>query len=70
VADSELADVFGREAGYDVVLDHVWDRPTEVVDDLTGHDVTAEASRTRLVQIGEVKGPNISLPAGRCEARG
>jgi hypothetical protein len=65
-SDSELEEAFARQAGdgYDVVLDYLWGRPTEaLVAALTGHDLMAEPTRTRLVQIGEVAGPILRLPA-------
>src|SRR5215470_4165531 len=55
--DQELTAAFVREAGpngYDVVLDYVWGRPTEVLlGALARHDLKAAAARTRLVEIGE-----------------
>ena len=56
---------------YDVVLDYLWGRPTEaLVAALTGHDVTAESRRTRLIQIGEMAGPIIKLPAAALRSSG
>jgi NADPH2:quinone reductase len=73
-SDSDLEEALAREAGeggYDVVLDYLWGRPTEApVAALTGHDVTAESSRTRLVQIGEMAGPVIRLPAAALRSSG
>src|SRR5258708_34380829 len=61
LSDQELTAAFIREAGprrYDVVLDYVWGHPTEVLlETLTRHDVKMAASRTRLVEIGEMAGP-------------
>jgi NADPH2:quinone reductase len=34
-----------------------------LLDALTGHDVKAESSRIRLIEIGEMAGPTISLSA-------
>jgi hypothetical protein len=66
-SDSELEEAFARQAGdggYDVVLDYLWGRPTEaLVAALTGHDLMAEPTRTRLVQIGEMAGPILSAPS-------
>ena len=60
-----------RDGGYDVVLDYLWGRPTEaLVAALTGHDVTAESRRTRLIQIGEMAGPIIKLPAAALRSSG
>jgi NADPH:quinone reductase-like Zn-dependent oxidoreductase len=73
-SDSDLAGAFAREAGkggYGVVLDYLWGHPTEaLLEALTGHDVTAESSRTRLVQIGEMAGPTVQLPAGALRSSG
>jgi NADPH:quinone reductase-like Zn-dependent oxidoreductase len=73
-SDSELEEAFAgpaRDGGYDVVLDYLWGRPTEaLVAALTGHDVTAESRRTRLIQIGEMAGPIIKLPAAALRSSG
>ncbi len=72
--DDELAAGFRREAGrkrFDVILDYVWGHPTEVLlAALTGHDVTAEADALRMVQIGEMAGPTISLSAAALRSSG
>lgn len=66
-SDEELKKSFldeVRKFPVDVVLDYVWGRPAELLlDVLTGHDLTAEARRTRYVQVGEMAGPVISLRA-------
>jgi NADPH:quinone reductase-like Zn-dependent oxidoreductase len=73
-SDDELEEAFADQAGdggYDVVLDYLWGRPTEaLVAALTGHDVTAESRRTRLIQIGEMAGPIIKLPAAALRSSG
>jgi NADPH:quinone reductase-like Zn-dependent oxidoreductase len=73
-SDSELEEAFARQAGdggYDVVLDYLWGRPTEaLVAALTGHDLLAEPTRTRLVQIGEMAGPILRLPAEAMRSSG
>lgn len=73
--DHELAAAFIREAAhqrFDVVLDYVWGHPTEVLlDALTGHDLMAESSDTlRLIEIGEMAGPTISLSAAALRSSG
>jgi len=72
--DRALAAAFLEEAGrrhFDVVLDYLWGRPTEVLlDALTGHDVKAESARSRLVEIGEMAGPAISLSAAALRSSG
>jgi NADPH2:quinone reductase len=74
LTDAELTTAFIREAfqrRFDIVLDFLWGRPTEVLlHALTGHDVTAENSTLRLVQIGEMAGPTISLPAAALRSAG
>jgi len=61
--DEQLIAAFRREA-FDVVLDYVWGHPTEVLlDALTGHDLMGESRRLRLIEIGEMAGPTISLRA-------
>ncbi len=73
-SDAELEDAFAHEAAngaYDVVLDYLWGRPTEaLVAALTRHDVTAEPTMTRLVQIGEAAGPMVRLPAAALRSSG
>ena len=72
--DQELAASFTREASrkhFDVVLDYVWGHPTEVLlDSLTGHDVMAESETIRLIEIGEMAGPTISLSAAALRSSG
>jgi NADPH2:quinone reductase len=72
--DRELTDAFIREAGptgFDVVLDYVWGHPTEVLlEVLTRHDVKGAASRTRLVEIGEMAGPTITISAAALRSSG
>jgi NADPH:quinone reductase-like Zn-dependent oxidoreductase len=74
LSDHELTAAFIREAGprrFDVVLDYVWGHPTEVLlEALTRHDVKSAASRTRVVEIGEMAGPTIALPAAALRSSG
>ena len=52
-------------------VDELVVHPTEVLlDALTGHDVKAGASRIRLVEIGEMAGPTIALPAAALRSSG
>jgi NADPH:quinone reductase-like Zn-dependent oxidoreductase len=72
-SDSDLEAAFAGQAGdgYDVVLDYLWGRPTEaLVAAVTGHDVMAKPTRTRLVQVGEVAGPILRLPAEAVRSSG
>jgi NADPH:quinone reductase-like Zn-dependent oxidoreductase len=72
--DHELAAAFIREVAhkrFDVVLDYVWGHPTEVLlDALTGHDVMDEVDPLRLIEIGEMAGPTISLSAAALRSSG
>jgi NADPH2:quinone reductase len=52
------------EAGFDVVIDYVWGRPTELLLAAIAKSEFAVVTKpTRLVQVGESAGPTISLPA-------
>lgn len=65
--DDALRDAFraaAGEAGFDVVLDYLWGRPTEVfVSTLGRTDMELRFSRTRLIQVGTMAGAHVSLPA-------
>jgi len=73
-SDEDLALAFSREAlrgHFDIVLDYVWGHPTEVLlAALTGHDVRAESRGVRLIDIGEMAGPTISLSAAALRSSG
>jgi NADPH:quinone reductase-like Zn-dependent oxidoreductase len=57
--------------GIDIVLDYVWGAPTEaLVEALTGRDFNAEPRRTRLIEIGAIAGPAISLPGAALRSSG
>lgn len=52
------------EHPFDLVLDYLWGDPAEqTLRALGGSDLGAESHRTRFVQIGEMAGPEIALPA-------
>ncbi len=74
VPDRDLVDAFVRELSkgpFDVILDYLWGRPTELLlEALTGHDIKAAAPRVRLVEIGEMAGPTIALPAATLRSSG
>ena len=65
--EKELQEAFVREGGgtgFQVVIDYVWGKPTEVLlSALTSKTFAAIGAETRLVQVGESAGPTISLPA-------
>jgi NADPH2:quinone reductase len=62
-----LKEAFTREAGdagFDVVIDYLWGKPTEtLLAALTRSEFAPVTKETRLVQVGESAGPTISLPA-------
>ncbi len=63
----DLKEAFTREAGdagFHVIIDYLWGRPTEaLLAAITREEFAAVTSETRLVQVGESAGPSISLPA-------
>ena len=64
--EDALREAFTAEAasGIDVVIDYVWGRPTEVLlDALAKGFKTQDTHRTRLVEVGAMAGPTITLPA-------
>ena len=72
VADADLVHTFAEQAGagYDVVIDYLWGRPTEL---LTRALVPASFTLgrpTRLVQIGEAAGRGIHLTADALRTSG
>ena len=73
-SDDDLGSAFRREAlrgHFDIVLDYLWGHPTEILlAALTGHDVRAESRGVRLIEIGEMAGPTISLSAAALRSSG
>ncbi len=69
----ELGEAFVREAGeagFQVVIDYVWGRPTEIfLAAITRKEFAVITDETRLVQVGESAGPTISLPAAVLRSR-
>jgi NADPH:quinone reductase-like Zn-dependent oxidoreductase len=65
--DEELKKAFASEAGeagFNVISDYVWGRPTEVLlSAITRNEFAPVNPEIRLLQVGESAGPNISLPA-------
>lgn len=72
--DKQLAEALTREAGetgYDVILDFLWGRPTELlIATLVPHTLGFARRRVRLVQIGEAAGSRMSLPADALRTSG
>jgi NADPH2:quinone reductase len=62
-----LKEGFAREAGeagFDVIIDYVWGRPTEtLLAAITKSEFAVVSKETRLVQVGESAGATIALPA-------
>ena len=59
------------EHPFDLVLDYLWGPPAEgTLRALAGDDMAAQFHRTRYVQIGEMAGPDITLPAGVLRSAG
>lgn len=57
--------------GIDIVLDYLWGAPTEaLVAALAGHDLAAEPHTTRLIEIGSMAGPAISLAGAALRSSG
>lgn len=72
-SDEEIADSFKKEAreGYDIILDFLWGRPTEIlIKTLIPHELVPVSRRVRLVQIGEKAGSTIPLPADALRTSG
>ncbi len=65
--DDDLRKAFSQgagDAGFNVVIDYVWGRPTEILlSAITRPEFAAINSEARLVQVGESAGPTIALPA-------
>jgi NADPH:quinone reductase-like Zn-dependent oxidoreductase len=59
-----LIAAFAQHGGYDVIIDYLWDGPTEaLLAALTRKEFALAASEIRLIQVGESAGPQIALPA-------
>ncbi|GIM96283.1 quinone oxidoreductase family protein [Paractinoplanes toevensis] len=69
VSDEELAEAYHREA-YDVVVDFLWGRPTEVLLRSLIPAGFSFAKPTRLVQIGESAGAELTVPASALRTSG
>jgi NADPH2:quinone reductase len=65
--DDDLKKAFvseAGEAGFNVVIDYLWGRPTEILlSAITRPEFAVVNPETRLVQVGESAGPTIALPA-------
>ncbi|HEY4266967.1 MAG TPA: zinc-binding dehydrogenase [Galbitalea sp.] len=72
VKDAELVKAFRDNAGdgYDVVIDYLWGRPTELLTRALIPESFAMPKPTRLVQIGESAGPAVRLTADALRTSG
>src|SRR6266404_7093634 len=65
--EESLKEAFAREAGnagFGVIIDYVWGRPTEtLLAAITKSEFAKVTNETRLVQVGESAGATIALPA-------
>jgi NADPH2:quinone reductase len=71
--DDQLAEAFAGAAGegYGVILDYLWGHPTEVLlKAITPRKLAPPRQRIRLIQIGEMAGPTIALPADALRTSG
>jgi NADPH2:quinone reductase len=60
----DLIDAFRRHGHYDVIIDYVWNGPTEaLLAALTRDEFVETGSEIRLIQVGESAGPQIGLTA-------
>jgi hypothetical protein len=70
--DDDLLQAYkdGTGDGYDVIADHLWGRPTDVLLRALVPDTFALGKRTRLIQIGELAGAGVTLPAAALRTSG
>lgn len=73
-SDEQVISVFRQEAGakgVQIILDFVWGQPTELLlKALVPQDLSFAKQRVRLVQIGEMAGPTLSLAASALRTSG
>ena len=64
-----LAEAAGPD-GIHVIIDYLWGQPTEAaIAAITRRGLAHTAPRVRLVEVGQMAGPAISLPAGVLRSR-
>jgi NADPH2:quinone reductase len=70
--DDELVGSYGAEAGdgYDIVLDFLWGRPTELLLKALVPSQIGQGKATRLVQAGESAGTTLALAADSIRTSG
>lgn len=64
----DFADGMGE--GYDVIADYLWGRPTDVLLRALIPDTFALGRRTRLIQIGELAGAEVTVPGASLRTSG
>lgn len=72
-SEEEIRKAFQEEKkdGYDIIIDYVWGKPTELLlDALTPDRIDLSGKNTRLVQLGEKAGSEISLSASMLRTSG
>lgn len=72
-SDDDIAAAFTREAGegYDVILDFLWGHPTELLlKTLVPRRLAFALKKIRLIQIGEMAGATLNLPADTLRTSG
>ena len=72
VSDEALAQAFtdARGDGYDIVLDYLWGRPTEILLRSLVPESFAFPKPTRVIQVGESAGPGLSVAAASLRTSG
>ncbi|WP_327632932.1 zinc-binding alcohol dehydrogenase family protein [Kribbella sp. NBC_00482] len=70
VSDEELQQAYADAGGYDVVLDFLWGRPTEILLRALTPDGFAFGMPTRIIQTGEVAGADLVVPASALRTSG
>ncbi|WP_432876137.1 quinone oxidoreductase family protein [Kribbella sp. CA-245084] len=70
VSDEALQKAYDGAGAYDVVLDFLWGRPTEILLRALTPDTFAFGTPTRIVQVGEVAGPDLVVPADALRTSG
>ncbi|WP_329000512.1 zinc-binding alcohol dehydrogenase family protein [Kribbella sp. NBC_00709] len=70
VSDEELQQAYADAGGYDVVLDFLWGRPTEILLRALTPDTFAFGAPTRIIQTGDVAGPNLVVPGATLRTSG
>lgn len=72
-SNQDIIETFQKEAedGYDVIIDYVWGKPTELLlQAMTPENIKLTGKSIRLVQVGEKAGRSISLPASTLRTSG